>query len=253
MTLGGLLPPDEGQAPRPMCVDMPPLLHTLRLRTGVSPHELALLRPSDAFKHLGVAALLFGVGDATAEAVAAVGPAVRLVLAYRDPHFRPAGVSAADPYSRFTIAGRTVDFMTPREGSCNGHMEWIRQLRGMDDAVECLMLEGLDLSPADLSCLGHTLCNLKGEGRQLRAVHMCGSRHFSAFKCCCMNVPAASRHRRLLAINIDTCCTRADKAAQARTLSAELKLPDCMFPATTLPLLRCPTCCTRAIQLLYGA
>ncbi len=172
LTLGGLLPPDAGQEPRSACVDMPPKLHTLRLRTGVSPRALALLRPSATFARLGVGVLQFAVSDVTAdglllqETVEAVGPAVRLLLAHRDSHFRPAGHSDADPYAKLTISGRTSDFLRPWEGSCCGHMEWVRQLQGLDEAFECVVLEGLDLSPADLSCLGRTLCNLKGKRRR---------------------------------------------------------------------------------------
>ncbi len=180
LTLAGLLPPGAGHPSVPAWTRpggrlpagaaLPPQLHTLDLRDGASPRALALLQPSPAFVRLSVSCMHFGMSDVDAdgrpwtETVEAVGPAVRLILAYRDPAYQPSCYRYGS-IEGFTIAGRSEGHVCPREGSLTGHTEWIRQLQGLGDAFDRIVLEGIDLSsnPADVSCLGHTLCNLKGE------------------------------------------------------------------------------------------
>ncbi len=231
LTLGGLLPPDEGQisevaGPGPACADMPAQLHTLNLRVAASPRGLALLRPSAAFVRLGVGVLQFAAGDAAddgrllQETAEAVGPAVQLLLAYHDPTCR----SQSGYHAKFVITGRCSTKLKPWEGSCCGHVEWIRQLQGLDEAFECIMLEAINLSPADLSCLGHTLCNLKGKSREIAVCIRAEPGTFLVHTYCSTTIPAANS-----APNYVNYSTRA-----------ELELPACNVPVTALPLLRCP-------------
>ncbi len=180
LTLAGLLPPGAGHPSElagaglgglpPAGAPLPPQLHTLDLRDGGSPRALALLRSSPSFVRLVLRRMLFGTSDVEAdgrlraETVEAVGPAVWLILAYRDRTYRPSAYHCAS-YDTFTIAGHNELSVNPRAESTTGHTEWIRQLHGLDDAFDRVVLEGIDLSSssADLSCLGHTLSNLKGE------------------------------------------------------------------------------------------
>ncbi len=171
-TLMGLLPPAVGQQPSPRegrglislpaagCVALPPHLQELVLVWGASPRAYAALQPAAAFSGLHARALVFGMSDVDtegrlrAEALAAVGPAVRLLTTYRDP----------TPGSGcFSIDGDGSYWpLQPRAGAPTGHIEWIRQLQGLD-AFRSLELYNIDLRAGDLSCLGQTLSNLTGE------------------------------------------------------------------------------------------
>ncbi len=154
----GLLPPAVGQQPSwregrrftglpaAGCVPLPPHLVEIVLGAGVSPRAYAALQPAAAFSRLHACALIFGVSDVDsegrlrAEAVAAVGPAVRLLTTYRDPTLGS---------SRFGIDydGSSL-LLQPRAGAPTGHMEWIRGLDGFGR----LELYNIALRAGDLSC-----------------------------------------------------------------------------------------------------
>lgn len=51
--------------------------------------------------------------------------------------------------------------LLPRDGSPNGHSEWIQQLEGLD-VYRKLRLVNVRLRPADLCCLGQALPDLQG-------------------------------------------------------------------------------------------
>ncbi len=88
-----------------------------------------------------------------------MGPAVRLLTTYRSP------TPCACGFSIDCDAGSRP--LQPRAGAPTGHMEWIRQLRGLD-AFGSVEFYNVDLRAGDLSCLGHTLCNLTGEPDRCR-------------------------------------------------------------------------------------
>ncbi len=171
LQLAGLLLPDGGPGSPPAGVALPPQLHTMALRVGASPRTFALLRPSAAFTRLDARYVQFGMSDISEdgllleETVEAVGPTVRLLTAYRHRD----GLRSQDRFSYdevLYIAGRGPETVRPREGSPNGHIEWIRQLQGLDGAYDCVVIDSMVLSPADMSCVGHTLRNLQGEAPQ---------------------------------------------------------------------------------------
>ncbi len=176
LSLKGLRPPaveapqgagDNGAGAQVAGAAMPPQLQELTLRGAASPRALALLRPPVCFARVG-AAIAFGPSDVTpeghvtAQAVEAVGPAVRLLAAYRG---RTSGCDDVDWYSdsdfwqisSWGACGHGM--MLPREGSPNGHIEWIRQLQALD-VYGSLTLSGVALSFGDLRCLGQTLARL---------------------------------------------------------------------------------------------
>ncbi len=179
LTLAGLLPPGDehplevaGGRPgrfQPAGAALPPHLHTLYL-DRVSPRTLARLRPSAAFTRLDVTCMQFGISDMgedgrlLEQTVEAVGPAVRLLTAYRHRY----GLCSRDRLSSWgglAILGRGPADVRPRQESPNGHIEWIRHLQGLDDAYDCVDFDSLVLSAGELNCLGHTLRNLQGESR----------------------------------------------------------------------------------------
>ncbi len=178
LALGGLLPPplppaaehspssfnDGGGACRPYGA-LPPQLQELVLGSGLtegaSPRAIALLQPGPAFTRLDVHKLVFGISDVTPdgrlrpEAVAAVGPAVRLLAAH-------GGLTQRS--SSFYIAGDgSAALLLPREDSPNGHVEWIRQLQGLEAYRARLELQSLALTALDMCCLAQALPGLTGE------------------------------------------------------------------------------------------
>ncbi len=171
LTLGGILPPPAEEGPgglagggglparRAAGAPLPPQLRELVLKVGASPRALAQLQPPPSLVHLHMHALRFGISDVEdgklrPEAVAAVGPAVRTLLACRHPTRGPSHIRISGDGG----AGQLL----PREGSPNGHMEWIQQLRGLQ-AIRNLTLVGVRLRPADLCCLGQALSSLQGK------------------------------------------------------------------------------------------
>ncbi len=161
LTLGGLLPPAATPPQGASGWPLPPQLRQLNLKGAVSPRALAALQPPQSLVNLEATTLRFGISDVTPvvgrltpEAVEAVGPAVRLLVDHRDP---------ARGMERIRIeADGSPMRLLPRDGSRDGHMEWIRQLRGLD-AFGRLQLSLVMLSTADLVCLGSTLPDLRGE------------------------------------------------------------------------------------------
>lgn len=161
----GLLPPAVAQHPIQLLSagggppgSFPPQLRVLQLRVGSSPRALAALQPPASFTTLRCPTLRFGMSDVRGvegrllpEVVAAVGPAVRLLVAYR---------------AGGTCIGIEADggafLLLPREDAPNGHIEWIQQLQGLD-AFRRIELEAINFRPGELSCLGHTLCRVTGE------------------------------------------------------------------------------------------
>ncbi len=171
LTLGGLLPPPAVEGPGGLAggdgfparlaagVPLPPQLQELVLRTAASPRAIAQLQPPPPLVHLDVQTLRFGVSDVDdgklrPEAVEAVGPAVRKLLACRHP------VRGPNLMRVRTDCG--TDQLLPRDGSPSGHMEWIQQLQGLE-AFRNLTLTDVRLRPADLCCLGQALPSLQGE------------------------------------------------------------------------------------------
>ncbi len=169
--LGGLLPPPAGAGPGGLAggggsparlaagVPLPPQLQELSLKVGASPRALAQLQPPPSLVHLDVGLLRFGVSDVDEdrlrpEAVAAVGPAVRTLVACRHPTHGPSHIRIR--------ADAGAGQLLPREGSPNGHMEWVQQLRGLE-AFRNLTLTDVRLRPADLCCLGQALPDLQGK------------------------------------------------------------------------------------------
>ncbi len=174
LALAGLIPPPlEQQLAQPAAggslrpsthaagvLALPPQLRELVVLNRASPRVLALLQPPLSFAYLEVDELSFGTADVTsegrlrAEAVAAVGPAVRLLLKYR---------GKGSGY-RMAVAGDGGPRrLQPREGSPDGHMEWIRQLKGLD-VCGSLHLAKIELGTGDLYCLAQTLPRLAGKG-----------------------------------------------------------------------------------------
>ncbi len=174
LTLGGLLPPAPGgqSTTEPtgggvrsggvghVHGSLPPGLRTLVIKQGVSPRALALLQPPASLTRLDVSRVCFGTSDVTAdgqllgESVSALGPAVRLLAGLRcgDDQTGPICIRG-DGY---------IAALRPREGSTNGHMEWIRQLQGLDGYRSDIELWNIELSAADLVCLGQALPDATG-------------------------------------------------------------------------------------------
>ncbi len=167
LKVAGLLPPAAGQQPAQglgaggsTARALPPQLRWLDLRVGSSPRALAALQPPASLTCLRSPMLRFGVSDVTGvagrllpEAVAAVGRAVQLLVAYRDQ----AGCTS------IKIEGDGgPGLLRPREDALTGHIEWIQQLQGLD-VFPLVKLAHINFRPGELSCLGHTLCNLQGE------------------------------------------------------------------------------------------
>ncbi len=83
-----------------------------------------------------------------------MGPAVRLLTTYRD---------SVSGVRRFAILGDgSSRLLQPRAGAPAGHIEWIRQLRGLHE-FGSVDFYNIALRAGDLSCLGQTLSNLTGE------------------------------------------------------------------------------------------
>ncbi len=180
LTMQGMLPPATAQhhASEPAAADpsadgippaastsgsLPPQLQELSLHFSVSVRVLALLRPPASLRGWAPEGIRFGAldvdveGRVTAEAVDAVGPAVRVLLDSRGES------SDSGCAGRVCVACNSgLDRLLPREGAHGGHSEWIRRLQGLD-AFGTVALSGLELRTADMCCLGHTLCNLKSE------------------------------------------------------------------------------------------
>ncbi len=175
LSLAGLMPPPvEQQLAQPAAggsqrppthaagvMALPPQLQELALLKRTSPRALALLQPPPSFNDLDFNELSFGTTDVTAEgrlrpeAVAAVGPAVRLILSYCDCN-----------YNKFVVgADGGPGQLQPREDSPDGHMEWIRQLKGLD-VCGSISLDKIELSTGDLCCLAQTLPGLTGKRKE---------------------------------------------------------------------------------------
>ncbi len=265
LTLGGLLPPPlppAGQEPLGLAAApvastaLPPQLQELVLKEGTSPRALAQLQPPPSLVHLDVRLVRFGVSDVDedrlrAEAVAAVGPAVRTLLAYRR---RPCG-----PGMICIHGDGGDDHLFPRGGSPNGHMEWIQQLQGLD-VFKKLELVNVRLHPADLCCLGQALPDLQGKAQRNRCqpldTPLACSSGMPAWpqnpqpcgKCLVLpcllageesKSPSARCLRSLLHANGCT-CTRACVLPGKRKLLWPLHLPACcLFAVTPRP----PTGC----------
>ncbi len=172
LAVGGLLPPPVGPPPMQPAAEetlrpptqaagvmaLPPQLRELALLNRASPRALALLQPPLSFTDLHIDEMSFGTTDVAvegrlrAEAVAAVGPAVQLVVRYRSRSLRKFIVSADGAPGR----------LQPREDSPDGHMEWIRQLQGLG-VVGNLEIDNVELSTGDLCCLAQTLPGLTGK------------------------------------------------------------------------------------------
>ncbi len=183
IAVGGLLPaaghPSEAaQGAAASGAALPAHLQELTLQAGASPRALAALKPREAFARLNMHTMRFGKLDVTpggqlrAETAAAVGPAVRLLTAYRGRTPQSA------VFSITADAGRSA--LVPPEGAANGHMEWIRQLHGLSDRYRAVSLERVALGPGDLSCLGEALRDLKSKR------HVCTGRvaHQHRAACC---------------------------------------------------------------------
>ncbi len=166
LTLCGLLPPPGhtrlglASAPLPAAsAPLPPQLRELVLVMAASPRAIAQLQPPPSLVHLVVPTLRFGMSDVDddnlrAEAVAAVGPAVRTLVACRHP--------VRGPDSLCIHADGSGAPLLPCEDSPNGHVEWIRQLQGLDVFDE-IAIDTVHLSTAELCCLGQVLPNLSSK------------------------------------------------------------------------------------------
>ncbi len=168
LTLEGMLPPSGALEParRRAAVTtaakrgLPPQLRKLALHATVSPQVLALLQPPARFAVLDVPGIRFGVSDVDEEwrlrpeAVAALAPAVQLLVAFRNRALQRDEITIINHGSY----GRLL----PREGAPNGHSEWIRQLQGLDGAFAGLALGKFELRTGDLACLGQVLPRLTG-------------------------------------------------------------------------------------------
>ncbi len=174
LTMQGVLPPPGALEPaqRGAAVTtaasggLPPQLRKLTLHATVSPRVLALLQPPACFAVLNASRLCFGVSDVDPEgrlrpeAVQAMGPAVRLIVAFKDRSRYRHEIILMNDGSH----GRLL----PREGSPNGHSEWIQQLQGLDAFAE-LTLRRFELRTGDLACLGQALPRLTGKKGRLLA------------------------------------------------------------------------------------
>ncbi len=170
LRVGGLLPPVMGPSDGPAeggsagvsAADrhLPQRLRELVLRVGASPRALAPLLLTPALCKLDVQLMRFGMSDVDtegrlrAEAVAAVGQAVRLLAVYRD--------QIPDVVRLCIEADGGPGPVKPREDAPNGHIEWIWQLQGLA-AFRNLKLAHLDLRAGDLSCLGQALGSMHGK------------------------------------------------------------------------------------------
>ncbi len=175
MSLAGLLPPPLEQPSmqpatvgalrnptkavgRAVAIALPPQLRELTLLKRTSPRALALLQPPPSLIELDFNELSFGTTDVTVEgrlrpeAVDAVGAAVQLLLRFCCCH-----------YNKFIVgADGGPGPLQPREDSPDGHMEWIRQLKGLT-VCGSVLLDKIELSAGDLCCLAQTLPGLTGK------------------------------------------------------------------------------------------
>ncbi len=169
VTLNELLPPPavtaappaaqrQASGPPDAAGMLPSQLQQLTLLGEASPQALAQLQILPCLTRLVVPLMRFGTSDVdeegrlTAEAVAAVGPAVRLLLA-----------CGGGGQPEICIRGDGgPERLLPREGSPTGHMEWIQQLQGLD-ACCSLELRNVALRTGDVCCLGKTLPGLRGK------------------------------------------------------------------------------------------
>lgn len=187
LTLGGLLPFDDGaQAPQaraaggsgggptrlhvPSSGALPPLLQELHLREAASPRLLARLQLPSSLTRLSVTNIFFGMCDVTEqgwrvtqEAVQAVGPAVQRLVRYRGSGGGSGSIAIEADGSVGDPRNVRPSKMQPREGSPDGHSEWVRHLLGLDSVVGELRLENMVLSTEDLRCLGAVLPHLGSE------------------------------------------------------------------------------------------
>ncbi len=163
--LGGLLLPGGNGGPSSLPASsswaLPPLLRELHLHDAASPRLLAGLQLPCSLLRVSVTSICFGMSDVTEEggrikeqAVQAVGPAVRRLVRYR---------GGGEGGSISIVGDGSSGRMQPREGSPDGHVEWVRQLQGLDAVVGHLTLDNMALSAEDLGCLGKALPHLKGE------------------------------------------------------------------------------------------
>lgn len=173
LVLGGLLPPPPPlHPPSPFAVGaaapgplsgatggtLPPLLEHLNLNIGVSPRTLAALQLPPNMAHLYVYRMEIGMSDVAPdgsifpETVDAFGPALQLLLPYLD--------GCDDDSCQMHLFVEYRHLMRPREGSLEGHAEWIKQLKGMD-TFYWVALKGIAMQEGDLKCLASTLPELK--------------------------------------------------------------------------------------------
>ncbi len=184
LTLGGLLPPlarehalnpTRSNALFPLAFAaapgaLLPRLQELALQTAVSPRVLALLHPPASLNRLTASTLRFGVWDVDREeglllpeAVASVAPAVQQLTAFPHNGNPPSNSNEAQDCSICIQGAGDLWLLRPRAGAQGGHSEWVLQLQGLDGAYGHLAMHQLELSTEDLSCLGRTLPNLRGE------------------------------------------------------------------------------------------
>ncbi len=252
LTLGGLLPPPAGEgtvhaaggSARPLAEGgaLPPQLRDLVLKDSASPRALASLRLPPSFTRLEVTMLRFGTTDVTPdmrlrpEAVAAVGPAVRMAVAHRDAACGPKAVCFLGDGGDGTVL--------PREDSPNGHSEWIRQLRGLD-VFRTLVLQGWGfVSTGDMCCLAEALPGLQGESSHV--VKLFNAVRISAN---CAALRCAVRPHDVCAVDVvyAACLGNGaqlhdqDNASPLRGLvhlHAELYIWVCFFSLSSVPGLR---------------
>ncbi len=159
LKVDGLLPPAAGEArsgDSSQKLLLPPLLKELAL-TSASPRLLASLQVPVGFRALHVYNLRLGMSDVARhdhellpETVAAMGPAVRLLTAFRpgEPLWNELRISA----------NGGPGMLIPREGVPEGHAEWLGQLAGL--GVTQLVLDSFALQTQDLCCLACKLGNV---------------------------------------------------------------------------------------------
>ncbi len=174
LILGGLLPPPPPPLYLPSSFavggtalgalsgasggTLPPLLRYLDLNTGASPRTLATLQLPPNLADLRVHCMEIGMSDVAPdgsilpETVDAFGPVLQLLLPYVE--------ECDDSSSQLHLVVECGDLMRPRQGSLEGHAEWIKQLEWMD-TYHWVALRGIAMQEGDLACLASTLPELK--------------------------------------------------------------------------------------------